>query len=293
MRFGIEIEVARIDQSTARRALIAAGIAVDTTINYSHQTIAQWKVVCDTSIKPFGCEVVSPPLEYNQHNLELLITVLAALRTAGGQVNKTTGLHVHVEVSQESSETIANVYNRYRAFERQIDLFHAPSRRGSVNIYCLSLPAYSARPCTRYLKVNLQSFVKYGTIEFRQHAGSLNPNKVINWVKFVVQFVEASRSTPSLPREIPTATSGKSGSITSLLSSAPMTASELAAMLNSNVLSVQSMICRLKKAGVEIRKNGKMYFCPTTRTVETPQVDSWSRGISRSVICHLQARSAA
>jgi hypothetical protein len=48
-------------------------------------------------------------------------------------------------------------------------------------------------PQTRYYKLNLAAYVKHGTLEFRQHAGTLNLNKMINWIMFCVQFVEDSR----------------------------------------------------------------------------------------------------
>ena len=36
----------------------------------------------------------------------------------------------------------------------------------------------------RYNAVNLESYRKYGTAEFRQHGGSINADKVCNWVIF-------------------------------------------------------------------------------------------------------------
>jgi biotin operon repressor len=292
MRIGIELEVASITSEDARRALRNAGITVG-QVATTHQVLTgAWKVVTDGSIRPFGCEVVSPPLEFNSSAVAEITTVVTALRNAGATVNKTTGFHVHVEMINESSETLANTYNRYRAFERQIDLFHAPSRRGNTNTYCMSLPEYQSTS-SRYLKVNLQSFVKYGTLEFRQHAGSLNATKVCNWIQFVTEFVMASRVEVGPPSTTVNAT-GKSNSIASLIADRPMTAEEIATMLNSNVLSVQSMICRLKKAGTVIDKIGKKYVVRTFNgTPDAQVVDTWSRGVSASVVNHLQTRNSA
>jgi len=44
-----------------------------------------------------------------------------------------------------------------------------------------------------YHAVNISALNKYGTIEFRQHHGSLEAAEVCNWVLFVVNHVELSR----------------------------------------------------------------------------------------------------
>ena len=48
----------------------------------------------------------------------------------------------------------------------------------------------------RYYKVNLQSLSRYGTIEFRQHNGTIDAEKILNWVSFCTQFVLASANAP-------------------------------------------------------------------------------------------------
>jgi hypothetical protein len=46
---------------------------------------------------------------------------------------------------------------------------------------------------SRYLKLNIHAYIKHGTLEFRQHAGTMNINKMVNWIIFCVNFVENSR----------------------------------------------------------------------------------------------------
>lgn len=43
----------------------------------------------------------------------------------------------------------------------------------------------------RYYTVNLNAYAIHRTIEFRQHQGTLNANKVINWVQFTSLFMNA------------------------------------------------------------------------------------------------------
>jgi hypothetical protein len=47
---------------------------------------------------------------------------------------------------------------------------------------------------TRYIKLNLQSYVKYGTIEFRQHSGTIEFEKMYNWILLTQQMVEAGKT---------------------------------------------------------------------------------------------------
>jgi hypothetical protein len=60
---------------------------------------------------------------------------------------------------------------------------------------------------TRYTTLNLECYTRYGTVEFRQHAGSLNSEKVCSWIVFCtnlvdrcakVKFVQAVKDTSIL-----------------------------------------------------------------------------------------------
>lgn len=49
----------------------------------------------------------------------------------------------------------------------------------------------------RYRKLNLEALDDHGTLEFRHHHGSIDPKVVCNWIRFVVNFVERSRTIAS------------------------------------------------------------------------------------------------
>lgn len=297
MRFGIEIEAIGMTVSEARALLRANGVNVANTDEYTHDVVDGWKVVRDGSVAG-GFELVSPPLEYNEENLAAVKSVIGILNDAGCDVNRSCGYHVHFEVKYLTPEHIANVYNRYRRFELGIDELMPNSRRRSNNNYCRSitdLPALTARdtiqetigPNTsgRYFKVNLSSFIKYGTIEFRQHSGTVNAAKVIRWVQFLHQFIEASHPlempasgmrtevrtiTEQVPvtQPIQTAVSRQSTSLRGMIAkivrylenraeesmvSRYATAQEIATAIgSSSAASVQSAICRGRAAGVRL-----------------------------------------
>lgn len=59
---------------------------------------------------------------------------------------------------------------------------HSPDPRASI-----------LRSANRYRKLNLQSFWQHGTVEFRQHQGTVEAEKACNWVRFCLRMVIAAR----------------------------------------------------------------------------------------------------
>lgn len=89
-------------------------------------------------------------------------------------------------------------------FEEQIDAFMPPSRRGNQNRFCRTMRELAtnqnflqastmahlvAVQGGRYYKVNLQPLLSQGSLEFRQHSGTLNSAKIHNWLVFLDGFV--------------------------------------------------------------------------------------------------------
>jgi hypothetical protein len=46
----------------------------------------------------------------------------------------------------------------------------------------------------RHCKINLSSYYDHGTVEFRHHHGSIDHMEITNWIRFCVEFFEASTS---------------------------------------------------------------------------------------------------
>lgn len=181
-----------------------------------------WKITDDGSITgAYSVELVSPILS-GPAGLREVAKVVKLMADAGAKVNKSCGFHVHVDAQDLSSKTLFNVYRRYALHEVQIDSFMQESRRGNNNTYCKSAASYLDRlnegspempPSKvaelmeehyvsghgyvggRYNKVNLCAYLRHGTIEFRHHGGTMNVNKVINWITFCVNFVVVSVDT--------------------------------------------------------------------------------------------------
>lgn len=164
-----------------------------------------YKFVSDSSIRgenPIEC--VSPVLA-GKAGMKSLETCCKALNEANAQVNISTGLHIHIGAAILSDEAYVNVFKNYQKLERVIDTFMARSRRANNSRWCRTLQGKNFSWCTtksdiydamngdRYFKVNACSYARHKTIEFRQHQGSTDFEKISNWVSFCAKLVAWSK----------------------------------------------------------------------------------------------------
>jgi hypothetical protein len=178
--YGIELETSSISIRTAQSALDAVGLA--------------W------SCKPDGtagvdAEAVSPIL--NDGSLNESLTAARALLKAGATVNRQTGYHVHIGADHYGNDGIAalvrnwytaadtigalvapsrlnNRFCNHRLDQSRIDAWTESIRNGSINNAGLG----------RYQSLNLDSYARHGTVEFRLHHGTLNGKKIQAWAEF-------------------------------------------------------------------------------------------------------------
>lgn len=203
-KFGIEIEAYGVGRSTLLSALRRTGLSV---ICESRSTAAPnaWKVTSDASISgALGFEIVSPIL-IGEEGMEQVRKVSQALISCRAKINRTCGLHVHFDAQSMGIETWKRLYKNYIKLEDTIDSMMPTSRRS--NTYCKSLKINDietringCRTVTqianlygsRYFKVNAESYTKHNTVEFRQHSGTIEIEKIENWVRFLDGLVKYS-----------------------------------------------------------------------------------------------------
>lgn len=221
--FGVEIECV-LPRGTGAdevaRTLTDAGI--DTRIEHlSHGTRTWWKIVTDSSIGDYtrGREFVSPPLR-GQDGLRQVEQVCQKLTALGCKVNKFCGLHVHVgnAANNNNAAYFSRMLTLYARNESTIDTLLAPSRRGrsgghgfcnsvrfpslnaqTVEEVCRSVGCTGARSSARYRKLNIDCWWSQRTIEFRQHQGSVDADKVCNWIQFCLHVAKFAASGAELP----------------------------------------------------------------------------------------------
>ncbi|MCA8830524.1 amidoligase family protein [Hymenobacter pini] len=211
--FGVEIEAFGPTRTALLGELEAQGIEAQGE-GYNHTTRPHWKIVSDASVSGQNAfELVSPVLN-GCDGLEDVRRACRALNTTNANVNDSCGLHVHIDARDLTLEHLRRICLNYLRLERTIDQLMPSSRRANNNTYCRSIQggrtltateeairaatttqalATAINGTSRYYKVNLQAFFRHGTIEFRQHSGSTNADKVIFWVRFLLNLVEYSR----------------------------------------------------------------------------------------------------
>lgn len=178
------------------------------------QGVSVWMVARDGSIRNssgrgIAHEVISPIL-YGQEGIDNMKRVVKALSRAGAKVNSTCGVHVHLGTAHNSrvrrmsaakkNRMVHRMADLYRHFKGGIDLLVPASRRTGQNHYCVNVDYNQSADNVHenYTNqsinfgrgvVNAGNYSSNGTIEFRQHSGSLNGKKLENWARLMSKIV--------------------------------------------------------------------------------------------------------
>ncbi len=209
--FGIEIEAYNVEMSQLMRAFDAEGVNYEQASRLNDKPNL-WKITTDGSIQGQNTfEIVSPILK-GRAGLEELRKVCLALKKCNAYVNKSCGMHVHFCGADFKFKQWRNIYINYARLEKVIDAFMPCSRRGDNNQYCkgfLNNPNFEQKILDatniskievilsrkRYYKINPMSYARHKTIEFRQHSGTIEFCKIENWVMFLHNLVEFSKTS--------------------------------------------------------------------------------------------------
>lgn len=199
--FGIEIEFinSTFDVFTIARTLTENGIATNYE-SYNHRHSNQWKLTTDASVVG-GLELVSPVLK-GESGIEQINKVCKVMERLGCKINKSCGLHVHHKVvKSRAKSTMRNALRLYADHQSQFSAMLPPSRTN--NRYCQEinqlrhnfsddneLTQFAFNSYNRYHAVNPLAFWRHGTLEFRQHSGTIEAKKIINWVLITQKIVE-------------------------------------------------------------------------------------------------------
>ena len=178
----------------------------------------QWKVVSDASIRcrngsnraasrDYSVEFVSPICQYE--DIETVQELVRKLRTGGARVNDSCGIHVHVDASAHTPQTLRNIVNIMAAKEDL--LYKALQVKVNRENYCRKADTrfleelnhkrpktmdeveelwynglggrYSHYDDSRYHALNLHSVFSKGTIEFRLFNSTLHAGEVKSYIQ--------------------------------------------------------------------------------------------------------------
>lgn len=149
-----------------------------------------------------GREYVSPPLKPVELFIQLEI-VTDLLNEYDVKVRKSCGLHVHCDAKGYTPKRLQYLVNHMVKSEKAMDSMLAPSRRGEANQWCNTMQPMLDQAIDggrirrgghfRYRNLNLVAFLDHGTVEFRQHQGTLDFEKIVYWSAFCQATAERCR----------------------------------------------------------------------------------------------------
>tara|TARA_R110000787_G_scaffold114837_4_gene224674 strand:+ start:2816 stop:3742 length:927 start_codon:yes stop_codon:yes gene_type:complete len=225
-KFGVEIEFptqgaglypTAAETNRVVNNLLDAGVPAHSASYGQHlRTVAPvgWEVTMDGTV---GFEIVSPPIK-GQAAKEQIEAVCRVLNEMGYKPSLAGGLHVHHGAEDLNAKQLKSVAMTYANHQTLINQFVAKSRR-TGNQWCKLINYTSTAnyneaelDCEprsngytswdKYQTVNLNAYVLHGTIEFRQHQGTINAAKIWNWVVFTQMFVERALSARQMPAPV-------------------------------------------------------------------------------------------
>jgi len=198
----------------------AVGVEIETIGNHSDfiSLLPDFRVTSDGSISDTGddegFEFISKPMR-GDHLFFEIDNICSHLIDNSFWINRTCGLHIHIDARDLFYEELKGIALVARSFERVIFSMMPKSRNGTnwckhmqmtkneikridsnedfIEKYyesCGEYPSMDKYNDARYHGLNLHARVYLGTIEFRYHSGTNNPTKIKNWITICQSIVQ-------------------------------------------------------------------------------------------------------
>ena len=220
-RFGFEAEFFGIERSDAVDILQCAGINAEDD-GYHHETREYFRVTEDGSVSREANELVSPIL-YRPDDFRVASKALSVLSASGAAVDRSCGLHIHHDAYGMGIPDFARLVALWTTYQEAVNTLLPKSRShasyarpledrrswwerilsydGAGGIRELYLDLYQDA-IGRYHAVNLSSLPLHGTVEFRQHSGTLNGEKLRHWTILTAAFMRRATDNTLAPLDI-------------------------------------------------------------------------------------------
>ncbi|MFI3165326.1 MAG: amidoligase family protein [Bacillota bacterium] len=250
--FGVEIEFTGITRSTAAEAIAKV---LGTSERYIGGTYSayevrgtdgrRWNVVSDSSIRAtkkdgtvagndYRCEMVTPICRYE--DIEKVQEIVRAIRKAGGKVNESCGLHIHIGADGHTAKSLRNLASIMASKEtllfKALGVGNSRSERWCKKVEGKMLDKMqSKRPKTieevkeiwyngddgswehyhssRYHALNLHSVFQKGTVELRMFNSTLHAGKVKAYIQLALAISNQAKVQRGASRKETTSTNEK------------------------------------------------------------------------------------
>lgn len=199
-------EARRFDNDTSfaqTKSTRRFGVEIETSDCPNHRrlrNLSSFNCVEDGSVD--GLEFVSVPMK-GDNGLNEVIQLCEFARDNNWKINSACGLHVHLDATDLSNEQMFKVAWAYLLTYDLWSSFLPVSRKN--NYYCAK---HFYNPSTldmytdfktwvdlevrgeRYCWINFGAYLRHGTVELRNHTASLNRNKINNWIRAHIRFID-------------------------------------------------------------------------------------------------------
>jgi len=177
-------------------------------VEHPNMVTDAFESVFDGSLSPYGEEHRSVVLE-GDDGIRIIEKECKSLAQNGYSVDMSCGLHVHISSIDLTYIQMCNIASFVRKYEMAIYATMCPSRlsgefSGPMNMNLPLLRSLRTHPnprkfigqisnMDRYKGLNLSSFFKHGSIEFRYHGGTISLNKIHKWIKLCLHIIEYAK----------------------------------------------------------------------------------------------------
>ena len=138
-------------------------------------------------------EIVSYPLAFEQKSFDAITRLTTLLKEKNFNVNRSCGLHVHIDASGLNAGNVASILYRYNVHDKEIGKIILPNRKR--NKYCKKISGVDWTSnrigdllYDRFYRVNPKAYYRHGTVEFRHHHGTLDDKEINNWALFCKKY---------------------------------------------------------------------------------------------------------
>lgn len=164
-----------------------------------------FQIVSDGSLSSGGEEHRSLILQ-GTRGLQIVEAHLHELREHEYRVDKSCGLHVHVDACDLKPDDMINVLSFMRVFDNVFFALCSKERKksqycGPLQISRDEIRSYRQRKegifpffgLSRYKGFNVQAYFEHGSFEFRYHQGTIDPQRIEQWILLCLSAVEYGR----------------------------------------------------------------------------------------------------